>query len=68
MNGAGKYDKALTKAVEQAKARQGVLLIFDGEHGSGFSVQAELEIIQNLPEVLENMAKQIRADNQRNGI
>lgn len=67
MNGAGKYDKALTEAVKHAKARQGVLIIIDGEHGGGFSVQAEKEILQKLPDILENMAKQIRVDNQTNG-
>jgi hypothetical protein len=67
-NGPGKYDKALSKAIKFAGANQGILIIIDGKDGGGFSVQAELDVVKRIPDMLENLAKQIRADNQRNGL
>lgn len=65
INGAGKYDDALTLAKESVGANQGILIILDGKNGHGFSVQATKNVINQIPEILENMAKQIRADNQQ---
>ena len=61
--GKGKYDFALTLALGNAKAEQGVLIVFDGEEqGAGFSVQASKEALEGLPKVLEYIAEQVRRD------
>lgn len=61
-NGPGVYDDLCTQAREAAEARNCVLIIFDGNRGSGFSVQCEMDRLAALPAMLEIMAKQIRAD------
>jgi len=61
-NGAGKHDKSLTLALEFAYAKEGVLIVFDGDKGMGFSVQATEENIAKIPDILEHMAKEIRKD------
>lgn len=60
--GEGKYDGALTLALDDTEANEGVLIILSGVKGSGFSVQASKEMMERLPEVLEYMAKGIRKD------
>ena len=60
-NGPGKYDEALTLAKQSVDATEGVLIIFDGNKGSGFSVQASEQTIGALPDILESMSSQIRA-------
>jgi len=60
--GPGKYDNECTEVREKLKAKGVVLLVAGGERGSGFSVQADLLATMALPNVLEDMAKQIRAD------
>lgn len=37
-------------------------MVFKGIHGSGFSVQAPMEIQMNLPQLLRNLADQIEND------
>ncbi len=61
----GRYEDACTVARESTKARGVVLIVFDGEHGNGFSVQVDAERLLALPEILETIAAQIRADWQR---
>jgi hypothetical protein len=59
--GPGKYDELCTLVREQAKARAAIVIIIGGDKGSGFSVQAEdTQASAVLPDLLENMAKQIR--------
>jgi hypothetical protein len=60
--GEGKYDFALTLALGNAEAEQGVLLVLDGNKGAGFSVQASMSAMSGLPDALENIAKEIRKD------
>lgn len=62
MRGPGKYDDACTQARESTGAAGAVLIVLDGDHGYGFSVQVTPEALFRLPEMLEYMAKQIRAD------
>ena len=57
--GKGKYDDACTVARESTKAIGVALLVFGGEHGDGFSVQAPIELTRVLPSVLREMADQI---------
>jgi hypothetical protein len=58
--GPGKYDDLCTEVRNKTKARGAIVIIIDGEHGSGFSCQADLMVTLMLPEILEDMAKQIR--------
>lgn len=60
--GGGKYEKALAIAARRAHATSAVLIILDGKRGPGFSIQATLEQLAALPEILEEVAQQIRAD------
>lgn len=58
--GPGKYDDLCTFVRENAKAKGALVIILDGEKGSGFSCQADLAVARQLPKMLENIAKQIR--------
>src|SRR4029077_12827865 len=71
--GAGKYDDLCTlvrKAVglvEDGEMSGAVMVIvLGGNRGNGFSMQSDLESLLALPELLENVASQIRKD--RNSI
>lgn len=58
--GPGKYDHLCTLVRERAEAQGAVVIVFGGPRGSGFSCQADALTTINLPEILEDMAKQIR--------
>lgn len=60
--GPGRYDDVCTKARELAKAKGTLLIVLDGEKGNGFSCQADLKTMSQVPDILENIARQIRAD------
>jgi hypothetical protein len=62
MIGPGKYDRLCTIVREEAGAAGALVLVIDGEKGSGFSVQADIETQMRLPDLLEAMARQIRMD------
>jgi hypothetical protein len=57
--GLGKYDASCTKVREETKAEGVFLAIFDGEKGTGFSVQAPFELAIKMPEILRKTARQI---------
>ena len=57
--GPGKYDDLATQAREQAKARAVVLIVVDGSKGSGFSVQAQPDVVLPLPMLLRRIADDI---------
>jgi hypothetical protein len=57
--GLGKYDASCTKVREETGAEGVFLAVFDGEKGTGFSVQAPLELVEKLPEILRKTARQI---------
>lgn len=63
--GPGKYDDLATYVRETAKARAAFVIVLMGEHGSGFSVQGDLDALWSVPELLEMMAAQIRADRDK---
>jgi hypothetical protein len=63
--GPGKYDDLATMVREQAKARGVIVVIFDGDKGQGFSVQADLTITLALPNILRMIADQIEQDGLR---
>jgi hypothetical protein len=58
--GPGKYDDLCTLVRERAKAHGAIVIVIGGEHGYGFSCQADLRTTLKLPEMLEDIAKQIR--------
>ena len=59
--GPGKYDDICTEVREKTNAQGGVLLvILDGDKGSGFSCQTDLVGTIALADLLENVARQIR--------
>lgn len=60
--GPGKYDDLCTHVREQAQADGVVLIIANGKQGSGFSVQAPIDVHAALPGVLESLAESIRMD------
>ncbi len=60
MNGPGKYDDLCTSVRELADAEGAIVIIINGKLGTGFSVQAELDVIAALPRMLEQMAMEIR--------
>lgn len=61
--GPGKYDDLCTLVREKTNADLVVVIIAGGDRGSGFSAQTEsLQAVGALPEMLEDLAKQIRDD------
>lgn len=64
--GPGVYDDLCTYVRKEAAAAAAVVIVFRGGRGNGFSVQAEgpeaEEFTARLPAILEEMARQIRAD------
>lgn len=64
LSNGGKYEHICQMAREAANSEgaSAIVIIFDGEHGNGFSVQATPRVILGLPNLLEHMAQQIRAE------
>lgn len=60
-NGAGKYDPECQRVFEETNAACVALIVFNGDRGGGFSVTGDQLSIAHLPEMLEFMAAQIRA-------
>jgi hypothetical protein len=68
-NGPGVYDHICTKAREESDADMAIVIIINGCDGNGFSVQARQDnYVFGLPDILENMAKKIRADLKANNL
>lgn len=66
--GPGKYDDLCTVAREAAKAQAVVLIVLNGKHGSGFSVQSHAPLTPSvLAETLSGLVEEVRAsdDNAR---
>jgi hypothetical protein len=60
--GPGKYDELCTYVMEQAQAYGAVVIVFGGEKGPGFSVQAPLNVCATLPRILRALADDIEKD------
>lgn len=60
-NGPGKYDAEATVVRERTGAAGVALIIVGGDRGAGFSVQGSARFIAQLPDILEDMARDIRA-------
>lgn len=63
--GPGKYDHLLTRAIAEAKATSGILIIFDGVLGPSWCTQATLPTLVGVPTVLREMADAIERDLQK---
>jgi hypothetical protein len=65
MIGPGKYDHLCTYVRQQAAARGAIVIVLGGRDGNGFSCQADPLTTNVLPELLEDIARQIREDAKR---
>lgn len=59
--GPGAYDNLCTYVREQAKAQGAIVIVLGGEKGQGFSMQADAITTLTVPDILERVAKEIRA-------
>lgn len=62
MIGAGKYDHLATYVREVSKAEAVIVIVLNGDRGSGFSVQATTDITPELVGLLRRVADDIEAD------
>jgi len=64
--GHGKYDEICTRLREELGITEEsggvVLIVVGGNRGSGFSAQCDLATTKVLPDILEQVAKQMRVD------
>ena len=68
MLGAGKYDNACTVARLMTRAEVALVIILNGDKGSGFSMQGDEAAritVEKVAELLEAVAAEIRSDAQR---
>jgi hypothetical protein len=59
--GPGKYDDICT-IVHEEIGGQVILIVLGGNRGNGFACQTDLSTLIALPDLLEDMAKQLRKD------
>lgn len=59
MIGPGKYDKALKIALRLCVAHQGILIVLDGAKGAGFSAHLEGGVVEQIPEMLRQVARSL---------
>ncbi len=57
--GPGRYDDLATRVRKLAHARAVVVIVIEGDKGSGFSVQTAPEIVLSLPTLLRTVANDI---------
>lgn len=62
MLGPGRYDDLCNEARRKSGAVGAALIIFGGKDGHGFSVQAPIFVLNDLPGVLRYMADEIEKD------
>ena len=60
--GQGKYDHLVTLVRQHAHAHGAVVLIFEGNRGTGFSGQGSIAFYRALPAALREVADQIEAE------
>ena len=59
--GPGVYDQECTLVREKTEARGVLLIVLGGDRGDGFSCQADLFTTLALPDILERVAREMRA-------
>jgi hypothetical protein len=66
MNDPGKYDEACTQARIATRAVGVLLVVIEGDKGTGFSVQThDKEVLHVLPAILRLTADEIERENRR---
>lgn len=60
--GPGIYDDLATIVRKRTNADAVILMVVGGEKGNGFSVQTDLRLLLNLPDILRQMADQLEAE------
>ena len=60
-NGPGKYDDEATIVRLGTCADAVALIVVSGDRGTGFSVQGSESFVEALPDILEDIARDIRA-------
>lgn len=60
--GGGKYEDMATYVRLNTQAEGVVVMVINGTHGEGFSVQATAAVLLNLPSLLRQVADGIEAD------
>ena len=61
--GPGKYDDECTALLKKTGATITIVIVVDGEKGSGFSVSStSYFLLANIPSILRNVADQIKRD------
>jgi len=60
--GPGKYDKEAMEILERTKAQGVLLMVFNGDRGNGFSMDADINLMLSIPAILRAIAKQIEED------
>lgn len=65
MNDPGKYDDACTHARYATGAAGCLLIVLNGTHGHGFSVQVPPEVVGSIPALLREIADNIEAQTVR---
>lgn len=64
MIGPGKYDDLCTEIMKKVMAQGVIVIIRDGDKGSGFSCQGTMQFIVDIPNALRMVADQIEADHK----
>jgi len=67
-NGPGRYADQCTAARAACGAKGVVLLVYEGGRGAGFEVQGPLEMIQQLPGTLRDLAEHIEGQLVEEGL
>ncbi len=62
MMGGGKYQFPCTMARAMCGARGVILIVFEGDSGSGYSAQLPPEVCGELPAILREIAERIEQD------
>jgi hypothetical protein len=60
--GPGKYDDLASLVMERCRGRGVVVIVFEGNLGSGFSVQADPHVMLAIPDILQGVVDALRAD------
>lgn len=63
LEGPGKYDDLCTHAMEKSDAHAVLLIVVEGNKGSGFSVQArDVDFPSQVPDLLRRVADRIETE------
>jgi hypothetical protein len=62
MIGPGKYDDACSAAWTATEAEGVLLIVINGNQGSGFSARASVRVLRDVPKILHSIADQLAAD------